>query len=77
MSKKSTVAALAMALAGLAAAPLAHSADAPTTPAGVEQKNPCGPKKEAANPCGPAKKKAANPCGPANLCGPKKRKAAE
>jgi hypothetical protein len=55
MSKKSTVAALAMALAGLAAAPLAQSADAPATPAGAEQKNPCGPKKEAANPCGPAK----------------------
>ena len=77
MSKKSTVAALAIALAGLAAAPLAKSADAPTTPAGAEQKNPCGPKKEATNPCGPAKKKAANPCGPANPSGPKKRKAAE
>lgn len=77
MSKKSTVAALAVALAGLAAAPLAHSADAPTNPPGAEQKNPCGPKKESANPCGPAKKKAVNPCGPANPCGPKKRKAAE
>ena len=50
MSKKSTVAALAVALAGLAAAPLAHSADAPTNPPGAEQKNPCGPKKESANP---------------------------
>lgn len=77
MSKKSTVAALAMALAGLAAAPLAQSADATTAPAGAEQKNPCGPKKEAANPCAPAKKKAANPCGPANPCAPKKRKSAE
>jgi len=38
MSKKSTVAALAVALAGLAAAPLAHSADAPTNPPGAEQK---------------------------------------
>ena len=77
MSKKSTVAALAMALAGLASAPLAHSSDAPANPASAEQKNPCGPKKEATNPCGPAKKKAANPCGPTNPCGPKKRKAAE
>jgi uncharacterized low-complexity protein len=77
MSKKSTVAALAMALAGLAAAPMAHSADAPSNPTSTDQKNPCGPKKEAANPCGPAKKKAANPCGPSNPCGPKKRKAAE
>lgn len=57
MSKKSTVAALAVALAGLAAAPLAHSADAPTNPPGAEQKNPCGPKKESANPCGPADRK--------------------
>ena len=32
MSKKSTVAALALALAGLSAAPLALSADAPGTP---------------------------------------------
>ena len=77
MSKKSTVAALALALAGLSGAPFAHSADAPTTPAGAEQKNPCGPKKESANPCGPAKKKTANPCGPANPRGSKKRKAAE
>ena len=77
MNKKSTVAALAMALAGLATAPLAQPADAPTKPAGAEQKSPCGPKKEAANPCGPAKKKAATPCGPANPCGPKKRKAVE
>jgi hypothetical protein len=60
MSKKSTVVALAMALAGLAAAPLAHSADAPANPTSAEQKNPCGPKKEAVNPCGPAKKKATN-----------------
>ena len=77
MTKKSTVAALALALAGLSASPLAHSADAPSNPPSAEQKNPCGPKKEAANPCGPAKKKAANPCGPANPCAPKKRKAAE
>ena len=77
MSKKSTVAALAMTLAGLAVAPLATAADAPANPPGAEQKNPCGPKKEAPNPCGPAKKKAANPCGPTNPCGPKKRKAAE
>ena len=77
MSKKSTVAALALALAGLSAAPLALSADAPANPTSSEQKNPCGPKKEASNPCGPAKKKASNPCGPANPCGPKKRKAAE
>ncbi len=77
MSKKTTVAALALALAGLSAAPLAHSADAPANPTSAEQKNPCGPKKETANPCGPAKKKTANPCGPSNPCGPKKRKAAE
>ena len=77
MSKKTTVAALALALAGLSAAPLAHSADAPTSPTSAEQKNPCGPKKESANPCSPAKKKVANPCGPSNPCGPKKRKAAE
>ena len=77
MSKKSTVAALALALASLSAAPLAQSANAPTAPPGAEQKNPCGPKKESANPCAPAKKKAANPCGPANPCAPKKRKAAE
>ena len=77
MSKKTTVAALALALAGLSAAPLAYSADAPVNPAGAEQKNPCGPKKEASNPCGPAKKKAANPCGPANPCSPKKRKSSE
>ena len=74
MSKKSTVAALVLALSGLAAAPIAHAADAPKTPAGAEQKNPCGPKKDATNPCGPVKKKATNPCGPANPCGPKKRK---
>ena len=77
MSKKSTVAALALAIAGLSAAPLAQSANAPTPPTGAEQKNPCGPKKESANPCAPAKKKAANPCGPANPCAPKKRKATE
>ena len=59
MSKKTTAAALALALAGLTAAPLAHSADAPTNPTSAEQKNPCGPKKESSNPCGPAKKKAA------------------
>jgi uncharacterized membrane protein len=76
MSKKSTVAALAIALAGLAVAPLAQSADTPA-PAGAEQKKPCAPKKEASNPCGPAKKKAANPCGPSNPCGPKKRKSAD
>ena len=46
MSKKSTVAALALAIAGLSAAPLAQSANAPTPPTGAEQKNPCGPKKE-------------------------------
>jgi hypothetical protein len=57
MSKKSTVAALVLALSGLAATPIAHAADAPKTPAGAEQKNPCGPKKDATNPCGPAKKK--------------------
>ena len=45
MSKKSTVAALALAIAGLSASPMAYSADAPSTPAGAEQKNPCGPKK--------------------------------
>lgn len=45
MSKKYTVAALALALAGLSAAPLAHSADAPANPTSAEQKNPCGPKK--------------------------------
>ena len=56
MSKKSTVAALALALAGLAAAPMANAADAPATPAGAEQKNPCGP----ANPCGPKKRKSAD-----------------
>lgn len=77
MKKKSTVAALALALAGLAASPIAHSADAPATPAGAEQKNPCGPKKDASNPCGPAKKKASNPCGPSNPCAPKKRKSAD
>ncbi len=90
MSKKLTVAALALALAGLAAAPIAQSADAPAgKTAGAEQKNPCGPgkkdegnpcgpaKKKAANPCAPAKKKAANPCGPSNPCGPAKRKSAD
>lgn len=77
MSKKYTVAALALALAGLAAAPIAHSADAPANPTGAEQKSPCAPKKDAGNPCGPAKKKAANPCGPSNPCGPKKRKSAD
>ena len=40
MSKKSTVAALALALASLSAAPLAQSANAPTAPTGAEQKNP-------------------------------------
>ena len=77
MSKKSTVVALALALAGLASAPMANSADAPATPAGAEQKNPCGPKKDSNNPCVPANKKAANPCGPSNPCGPKKRKSAD
>ncbi len=78
MSKKSVVVALALSLAGLAAAPMARAADSSmTSPAGAEQKNPCGPKKNESNPCGPAKKKATNPCGPANPCGPKKRKSAD
>ena len=78
MSKKSTIAALTLALAGLVAAPMAQSADAPaSSPVGSEQKKPCAPKKEASNPCGPAKKKTANPCGPSNPCGPKKRKSAD
>lgn len=90
MSKKSAVAAFALAMAGITAAPLAHSADAPTQPQqGAEQnpsvdatkktaETPCGPSKQkAANPCGPAKKKATNPCGPKNSCGPKKRQQAD
>ncbi|WP_162784955.1 hypothetical protein [Polynucleobacter necessarius] len=48
MPKKSTVAALAIALAGLAAAPLAYSADAPVGPTSADQKSPCGPKKRKA-----------------------------
>jgi len=77
MSKKSTVAAFILALSSLAAAPMARAADTPPATTGAEQKNPCGPKKDAPNPCGPAKKKPANPCGPSNPCGPKKRKASE
>ena len=51
MSKKSTVAALALALAGLSAAPLAQSAETPMNPTSAEQKNPCGPKKESRERC--------------------------
>jgi len=91
MSKKSVVASFAIALAGLAAVPVARAADAPSpgTPAGAEQKqpaadqkkdagsNPCGPMKaKSSNPCAPAKRKGANPCGPSNPCGPRKKKPA-
>ena len=87
MLKKSDVAALALALAGVTAAPISQSADATvispkepvqkdsTGPAKLKAAKPCGPvKKKAANPCSPGKKKAANPCGPANPCAPEKRK---
>lgn len=59
MSKKNTIAALALALAGLAAAPVALSADAPDKkPANAEQKNPCGPaKKQMQIPVGPPKRR--------------------
>ncbi|CAM3657191.1 hypothetical protein [Polynucleobacter antarcticus] len=68
MSSKLKIAALSVALAGLTAAPLAHSADTPVkAPTSSEPSNPCAPKK----------KKVTNPCGPANPCAPKKRKAAE
>lgn len=57
MSKKSTVAALALALAGLAAAPLANAADTPATPAGTEQKNPVARRKRRAILADPLRKK--------------------
>lgn len=56
MSKKSTLAGLALALAGLSVAPLARATDAPITPTDSKQKNPCSPKKST-NPCAPVKKK--------------------
>lgn len=79
MSKKTTVVALAVALAGLSGSPLVYSADSPKgEESKTEQRNPCGPsKRSSANPCAPAKKKSANPCGPANPCAPKKRKSAD
>ena len=77
MSNKSTIAGLALALAVLTHIPLAQASDNTAAPTSSEQKNPCSPKKEVANPCGPAKKKAVNPCGPTNPCGPRKRKSAE
>ena len=79
MTKKTTVIALAVALAGLSMTPMAYSADATKgDDSKAEQKNPCGPgRKASANPCAPVKKKTANPCGPANPCAPKKRKSVD
>ena len=79
MTKKTTVIALAVALAGLSMTPMAYSTDATKgDDSKAEQKNPCGPgRKASANPCAPVKKKTANPCGPANPCAPKKRKSVD
>lgn len=89
MSKKTTIAAFALALAGIAGASAARAAD-PSPNQGAGQNQPTEASKpssqaptgsgtqQPANPCGPAKKKkATNPCGPSNPCGPKKRKSGD
>ena len=81
MSKKSTIAAFALAMSTIAGAPSAQPADTTATQQSGSGSNQMAPSSNAnaasKTPGDAGKQQPANPCGPSNPCGPKKRGSAD